>query len=130
MGDAGWKYTLPDGLRMPGYKRPCRFCGQLVDETSNTCPFCGRAHPLQMVCPYCMAPVQANWVLCNTCGKNLTVPCPKCGTPAGPDNDVCANCHTVIRYRCPTCAAVISPGAKTCARCGAHLKDFWKSRGL
>ncbi len=31
-----------DTVRMPGYKRACRFCGQLVDEDSVVCPFCTR----------------------------------------------------------------------------------------
>ena len=113
---------------MPGYKRPCRFCGNLVDENSAACPFCSRAHPLQMVCPHCFAPVQAAWTVCNACAKPLVIPCPRCNAPAGPDDDTCGKCHSVVRYRCPACAAVIAPGAKRCERCGTKLKDFWKSK--
>lgn len=115
---------------MPGYKRPCRFCGNLIDENSAACPFCSRAHPLQMVCPNCFAPVQPGWKVCNACAKPLVVACPRCGAPAGPDDDVCGKCSAVVRYRCPACAAVITPGAKRCERCGTKLKDFWKSKGL
>jgi len=113
---------------MPGYKRPCRFCGKLVDENSAFCPFCSRAHPLQSVCPYCFAAISAGWTICNKCGKPLEIPCPKCGAPVGPDFDVCEKCHSVVRYRCPTCAAVIVPEASRCNRCGAKLKDFWKGK--
>ncbi len=115
---------------MPGYKQACRFCGQLVDENSNVCPFCGRAHPLHAVCPNCVAPIQSGWTVCNTCGKPLVIPCPHCGAPVGPDTDVCEKCRTVIRYRCPACAAIVSAGAKRCDRCGAKLKDYWRSKGL
>ena len=115
---------------MPGYKKPCRFCKNLVDENSAFCPFCGRAHPHQMVCPYCFAPIAEAWTVCNKCGKALVIPCPKCGSPAGPDADVCGNCHAVVRFRCPSCAAVVAPAEKRCTRCGAKLKDFWKSKGV
>ncbi|HKZ64394.1 MAG TPA: zinc ribbon domain-containing protein, partial [Thermoplasmata archaeon] len=77
---------------MPGYKRACRFCGQLVEANSAYCPFCRRAHPHQMVCPWCMAPIQADWQACNKCGKALAIPCAKCGNPVGPDADACATC--------------------------------------
>jgi predicted amidophosphoribosyltransferase len=116
--------------RMTGYKHPCRFCGNLVEESSTVCPFCARPHPLQMVCPYCMAPISAGWTVCNKCGKPLVIPCPKCGNPVGPDVDTCEKCHQVVRFRCPTCAAVIAPGAKRCDRCGAKLKDFWRAKGM
>jgi len=122
------KYLDHHGPEMPGYKRPCRFCGNLVDENSAFCPFCSRAHPLQSVCPYCFAPLSAGWTICNKCGKPLQIPCPKCGNPTGPDLDVCEKCHSVVRYRCPTCAAVVLPGASRCNRCGAKLKDFWKGK--
>jgi predicted amidophosphoribosyltransferase len=114
---------------MPGYKRPCRFCGNLVDENSTVCPFCTRAHPLQMVCPYCMAPIQATWTVCNSCTKPLNIPCPRCGAAVGPDLDVCEKCQSVVRYRCPACAAVVAPDSKRCARCGTKLKEYWKSKG-
>jgi RNA polymerase subunit RPABC4/transcription elongation factor Spt4 len=113
---------------MPGYKRPCRFCGNLVEENSAVCPFCARAHPLQMVCPYCFAPIAADWTVCNQCRRPLIVACPKCGNPVGPDSDVCEKCRTVIRYRCPACAAVVPLGEKKCPRCNAKLKEFWKSQ--
>ena len=118
-----------DSGPMPGYKRPCRFCGKLVDDNSLVCPFCSRAHPLQPVCPYCVAPIDLAWTVCNTCGKPLTIRCPKCGSPVGPDTDVCEKCQERVRYRCPTCAAVIAPDSKRCGRCGAKLKDFWKTQG-
>ena len=112
---------------MPGYKRACRFCGQLVEANSAYCPFCRRAHPHQMVCPWCLAPIQADWQACNKCGKALAIPCAKCGNPVGPDADACATCGTVARYRCPTCAAVVAAKARQCDRCGFALKDYWKS---
>lgn len=115
---------------MPGYKRPCRFCGNLVEENSTTCPFCSRTHPLEMVCPYCVAPVQPAWTTCNVCGKPLSVVCARCGATIGPDLDACEKCHAVARYRCPACQAVVSLGAKRCDRCGAKLKELWKSHGL
>jgi len=115
---------------MPGYKKPCRFCGQLIDENSIYCPFCTRAHPHQMVCPYCFAPITPQFTLCNKCGKPLVIQCPKCQAPVGPDTDVCERCKNVVRYRCATCAAVIVPVEKVCNRCGAKLKDFWKARGF
>ena len=114
---------------MPGYKKPCRFCGKLVEENSAFCPFCARAHPHQAVCPYCLAPIAADWTVCNKCGRQLVIPCPKCGSPVGADIDACGNCGTVVRYRCPSCAAVVAPGERRCSRCGHKLKDFWKTRG-
>ncbi len=118
-----------DTVRMPGYKRACRFCGQLVDEDSVVCPFCTRAHPLVPVCPYCVAPIDLAWTVCNSCKKPLTVACPKCTSPVGPDTDVCEKCHAVVRYRCPACAVVVVLDAKKCGRCGAKLKDYWKAQG-
>jgi predicted amidophosphoribosyltransferase len=112
---------------MPGFKKPCRFCGKLVDENSAFCPFCTKAHPHQAMCPHCFAPISAGWTVCNKCGKDLLTPCPKCRNSVGPDDDVCPKCGTVIRYRCPTCAAVITKDEKRCGRCGTKLKDFWKS---
>jgi len=115
---------------MPGFKQPCRFCGQLVDANSASCPFCARPHPHQMVCPYCVAPIQAGWQVCNKCGQRVVVPCAQCNAPIGPDGDVCAQCGKVARYRCPACAAVVTAGEKNCNRCGTKLKDFWKSKGV
>ena len=112
---------------MPGYKKACRFCGKLVDENSAFCPFCSRAHPHHAVCPYCSAPIETGWTLCNKCGRALVTACQKCGSPAGPDTDVCEKCGAVVRYRCPSCAAVVVSGEKVCNRCGNKLKDFWKS---
>lgn len=83
-----------------------------------------------MVCPWCFAPIESAWRVCNKCGKALVIRCARCATEAGPDTDVCENCGTTIRYRCPTCAAVVTPAEKTCNRCGAKLKDFWKSKGV
>lgn len=124
-------YTLPlTNPVMVGYKKPCRFCGNLVEELSVMCPFCGRAHPLQAVCPYCIAPIQPGWAVCNTCTKPLVIPCPRCGAQVGPDTDVCDRCKTVVRYRCPTCVVVIAVGDKKCPRCGTKLKEYWKSKGL
>lgn len=115
---------------MPGYKKPCRFCGKLIDDDSAACPFCARAHPMQAVCPYCMAPIDLAWATCNVCGRPLTIACPKCRSPVGPDTDVCERCHEHVRFRCPTCAAVVGAGSKRCERCGTKLKDYWKSQGL
>ncbi|MEM3659758.1 MAG: hypothetical protein QXU11_05010 [Thermoproteota archaeon] len=32
-------------------------------------------------CPRCRAPVEPNWVSCNTCGLALMINCPKYGQP-------------------------------------------------
>src|SRR3989337_970986 len=119
---------LPDAVAVPGYKHPCRFCGQLVEANSPYCPHCTRPHPHQMVCPWCFAPIQAGWRACNKCGMSLIVRCNKCGNEVGPDSDACEKCGTVIRHRCPTCAAVVTPGDRRCARCGQKLGEFWKKR--
>jgi len=115
-------------VAVPGYKHPCRFCGQLVEANSPYCPHCTRPHPHQMVCPWCFAPIQAGWRACNKCGRSLIVRCNKCGNEVGPDSDACEKCGTVIRHRCPTCAAVVTPGDRRCARCGQKLGEFWKKR--
>lgn len=115
---------------MPGYKKPCRFCGKLVEENSAFCPFCTKAHPHQAVCPHCFAPISPGWSVCNKCGKALIINCPKCGNAVGPDGDVCEKCGAVVRYRCPTCAAVVAPGEKRCNRCGAKLAEFWKGKNV
>jgi len=115
---------------MPGFKHPCRFCGKLVDANSAYCPFCARPHPHQLACPWCLAPIQPDFQVCNKCGKRLIVLCAKCNAPVGPDGDACGQCGTVARYRCPTCAAVVGPGEKECGRCGAKLKDLWKTKGV
>lgn len=129
--DTLWVQIAPwDGRTVPGYLRPCRFCGKLVEENSVFCPFCARPHPLIAVCPYCLAPISPGWTLCNACGQPLVIPCPKCSSPVGPDTDECERCHAVVRYRCPSCAAVIALKSKRCERCGSSLKKYWVSKGL
>lgn len=113
---------------MPGYKRACRFCGQLVDEDSVCLPVLHSGPSFTAGLSVLRRSIDLAWSLCNACKKPLTIPCPKCASPVGPDTDVCEKCHTVVRYRCPACAAVVVLDAKKCERCGAKLKDFWKAQ--
>lgn len=59
---------------MPGYKHPCRECGQLTEKTANVCPFCGKTNPASTDrCPNCRCPVEDGWRACAHCGALLTV---------------------------------------------------------
>jgi predicted amidophosphoribosyltransferase len=60
-------------ITMPGYKHPCRYCGQLVGADSNVCPFCGKNTPTgPLRCPQCRSPVEEGWKACSHCGAVLT----------------------------------------------------------
>ena len=65
---------------MPGYKQPCRYCGQLVPPDSQVCPLCGKVNPLgPLRCPKCRNPIEQEWKNCSNCGLVLETVCPQCG---------------------------------------------------
>ena len=64
---------------MPGYKHPCRYCGELVEADANVCHACGKVNPAgDFRCHKCRAPVKEGWKACGSCGAALDIACPKC----------------------------------------------------
>ena len=65
---------------MPGYKHPCRYCGEMAEADANTCQACGKVNPCgELRCHKCRAPVKEGWKVCAGCGFKLELACPKCG---------------------------------------------------
>lgn len=108
---------------MSGYKKPCRYCGELVEPDSDFCPVCGKEDPSGPArCPDCRAPVQESWKLCNKCGRSLIVKCPKCGK----DTFLamyCRNCNEKLVIVCPDpkCNTEQPVGNDKCIKCGKAL---------
>jgi len=106
---------------LPGYKKPCKYCGELLPPNSNLCPLCNKVNPLDSLrCPKCRAPVQPNWKACNSCGLLLEVKCPKCDklTFFG---DYCQHCDARLLIECPNCHTEQAPVGETCIKCHRPL---------
>jgi len=106
---------------MPGYKHPCRYCGQLIPSDSNTCPYCSRVNPVgDLRCPRCRHPIQRDWQKCSSCGLKLGVYCPSCGKAAF-FADYCESCGARLRITCPNCHTEQLPIYERCPKCGNEL---------
>ncbi|MEM2087879.1 MAG: hypothetical protein QXF52_04310 [Thermoproteota archaeon] len=72
-------------------------------------------------CPRCRAPVEPNWVSCNTCGLALMINCPKCGQPTF-FGDYCQSCWERRVVECKKCRTVQPPVSARCIKCGKPLE--------
>ena len=50
-------------------KKPCPYCGEMVEEDDKFCPACGK--PLAHACPACGTTVEADNKFCPECGSPL-----------------------------------------------------------
>jgi len=110
---------------MPGYKHPCRYCGELVPSDSEVCPFCSKINPCGVVrCHKCRAPVEEKWKSCASCGLKLEIPCPKCNKTVF-FGDYCSGCGVRLTVICPgkNCAEEQPPVSPLCRKCGGSLKS-------
>jgi len=108
---------------MPGYKKPCNYCNELVPPDSNVCPACGRVNPTgPLRCPKCKNPIERNWKVCSNCGLVLTINCPRCGKPTF-FGDYCDVCGARLAIVCPNpkCGAEQPPVGVKCVKCGKPL---------
>ena len=108
---------------MPGYMRPCRYCGKLVPPDSTACPFCGKVRPLEPPrCPQCRSSIESGWVRCAACGVSLRIKCPACSKETF-FGDYCDVCQAPLLVICPNkkCRIEQPPGSK-CIKCGKVLK--------
>lgn len=108
---------------MPGYKHPCRYCGQLTPPDANVCPFCGKVNPAGPTrCPHCRNPIRKEHAACSGCGLNLRIVCSECfeETFLG---DYCEHCDARLLVVCPNrkCGAEQAPVGDSCIKCGATL---------
>lgn len=106
---------------MVGYKKPCKYCDQLVDPDARVCPWCGKINPTHSFrCPRCRAPIQLGQRACMSCGLSLTVGCPSCGqsTFLG---DYCERCGAPLLVTCPKCKTQQAPIGQNCIKCGRPL---------
>lgn len=107
---------------MPGYKRPCRHCGELVPPDSNVCPFCSRVNPRgPLRCPGCRNPVKKGWKSCSNCGLGLETTCPGCGEQTF-FGDYCEECGERLTVTCPGCGEEQPPLEENCVDCGEPLE--------
>ncbi len=85
---------------MPGYMKPCRYCGELVPPDSNACPICGKWNPVdELRCPKCRSPIKEGWKICAGCGQSLSVACPSCGKTTF-FGDHCQHCEARLIVKC------------------------------
>ena len=64
--------TIADAVRegVQGVeKKPCPYCGEMVEEDDKFCPACGK--PLTHACPACGTTVEADDKFCPECGSPL-----------------------------------------------------------
>jgi RNA polymerase subunit RPABC4/transcription elongation factor Spt4 len=109
--------------KMPGYKHPCRYCGDLVEGDARGCPFCGKVNPTgPLRCPACASPIETGWKACSHCGLMLEGPCPKCGKVTILI-DYCRHCQERPSMICPNrrCGSEQSILLKKCSKCGKSL---------
>src|SRR5665647_2101471 len=86
---------------MPGYKKPCRYCGKLAEPDANVCPFCGTIDPAGPPrCPKCRSPIQKGAKVCGSCGFSLEITCGSCGKITFPDT-YCEHCRNKVAVKCP-----------------------------
>jgi len=106
---------------MSSYKKPCNYCGELIDPDSKFCPLCAKADPLGPVrCPKCKNPVEKNFKVCGNCGLPLRIKCPKCGKDTFLGS-YCEVCNAPLLVVCPSCHAEQPPIGNKCIKCGKPL---------
>ena len=83
---------------MSGYKKPCRYCSELVSSDANVCPQCGKVNPVgPLRCPKCRNPIQPAWKKCEDCGLELRTTCPQCGKSTF-FGDYCEKCQARLTF--------------------------------
>ncbi|MDW5563132.1 MAG: zinc ribbon domain-containing protein [Methanomassiliicoccus sp.] len=108
---------------MPGYMKPCRYCGELVPPDSNSCPICGKWNPVDEIrCPKCRSPIKEGWKGCAHCGQSLTVSCPACGKDTF-FGDHCQQCGARLMVKCQQrkCGFEQPPLGPICSKCGKPI---------
>lgn len=106
---------------MVGFKKPCKYCNQLVDADAYVCPNCGKVNPLDTTrCPKCRAPTQEGQKACQHCGLVLTTVCPQCSKPTF-FGDYCQNCGGSLLVTCPKCKKQQPPLGDRCIYCKKPL---------
>jgi RNA polymerase subunit RPABC4/transcription elongation factor Spt4 len=109
---------------MPGYKRPCRYCGKLAEPDANVCPFCGTVEPAGPPrCPKCRSPIQKGAKICGSCGFLLEIICGSCGKATFPDT-YCEHCGKKVAIKCPNpkCGFEQVLYDNKCIKCEKKLK--------
>jgi predicted amidophosphoribosyltransferase len=107
--------------KMPGFKRPCRYCGKLVSTDDNVCPYCGKVNPVgPLRCPKCRNPAETGQIRCSHCGLSLQINCPSC-SKATFFGDYCQNCGQRLTIVCPKCMTAQQPIGEKCIKCGKPL---------
>jgi len=109
---------------MPGYKKPCRYCGKLVESDAGTCFFCGKLEPSGPPrCPKCRSPIQKGARICSSCGLSLEITCLTCGKITFLDT-YCEYCGNKIAVKCqnPKCGFEQVSFDNKCIKCGKKLK--------
>lgn len=108
---------------MAGYKKPCRYCDNLVPPESKVCPFCARSNPIGALrCLQCRNPVEEGWKVCSHCGQALEVECPFCKERTFL-SEVCGHCGKKLIAVCPNkkCNSEQPLIGERCARCNTKL---------
>ncbi len=109
---------------MPGYKKPCKYCNELVESDGGVCPYCGKIDPAdEFRCPKCRHPVKKEYKACPGCGFELKVVCPLCGKE-GFFCDYCVHCGKRLTVRCANkkCGFEQPPLGDKCIKCGKNIK--------
>jgi RNA polymerase subunit RPABC4/transcription elongation factor Spt4 len=107
-------------VAMSSYRKPCKYCSQLVPPNAKVCPVCGKVNPLETRCPKCRTPIQTNWVRCSSCGLSLSINCPVCGKSTF-FSDYCQNCGAQLVVECKKCHTIQPPISPKCNKCGKPL---------
>jgi len=117
-----WWKGVGWGVRgMVGFKKPCKYCNQLVDPDANVCPYCGKVNPTDSArCPKCRAPIEKGQQACQNCGLSLLTTCPSCSKPTF-FGDYCVNCGARLMVTCPKCRTQQPPLGDRCIKCGKPL---------
>lgn len=113
---------------MPGYKKACEYCGELVPPDANVCPFCGRSNPAGPArCPKCKSPIERTWKVCSNCSQPLVILCMKCGKQTF-FGDYCDACGARLAVICPNpkCGFEQPPVGEKCVKCGKPLYQIKK----
>lgn len=108
---------------MAGYKKPCNYCGILIDPHTNVCPHCSKVNPLgPLRCPKCKAPIKKAFKTCGQCGLVLEVKCPTCEKMTF-FGDYCEHCDARLTVVCKRrkCKTEQPPLGDKCIKCEKPL---------
>ena len=83
-----------------GRERLCSGCHRVVSVDFAVCPYCKTV--LRENCPHCNQPVEPNWEVCATCGREIEREwqrsyCPRCDAPQDPHWVSCPFCGCEAR---------------------------------